>query len=71
MIGIESSSPGTARDELRQTRLGEVDSFVAISELGGVWRTFTIREQCPRLGKVLDTVLIRTGKLESVYCQLT
>lgn len=71
MIGIESSSPSTTGDKLRQTRLGDVDGFVAIGELDGIWRASAIREQCPRLGEILDTTSIRTSKPKSDYCRLT
>lgn len=71
MVGIESPGPRTARDELWQTRLGEVDGFVAVNELGRVWRTSAIREQGPCLGKVLGTRSVGTGRLNFIYCRLT
>ena len=68
LIGIKGPGPRTIGDELRQTRLGEVDGFVAISELDGIWRACTVREQGPRSSKVLDMMLIRTSKLKSDHC---
>ena len=38
LIEIQSPNPRTARDELGQTRLGEVDGVIAANELGGVRR---------------------------------
>jgi len=35
---IEGPRPRTARDELGQTRLGEIDGVVVVNELGGVRR---------------------------------
>ena len=59
---IESPSPRTTRDELGHSRLGEVDSVVAVSELGGVRRSSAIWKQGPRFGKVLVTVSAWAGR---------
>ena len=58
---IESPDPRTARDKLRQTRLGEVDGIVAVNELGGIGHAPTIRERGPCIGKVSHVVYILLG----------
>ena len=57
LIGIESPGARTARDELGQTRLGEVDGVVAVNEHGSVRRASAIRDQGPCHGKGLGIVL--------------
>jgi len=55
---IENPSPKATREELRQTRLGEVNGVIAVNELGSVRHPIAIWERGPdsAIGPRLITV---------------